>query len=116
GIVPDLLVSLLHDGEGELVPPHDAQHHAVNLGAGCPVEALEGRPVATRNVREQRRDLILTQRRLPWPELRARPGPIIATEPACRRVSMGMNFGGRTARATDMRFRAQKQPHIASAP
>src|SRR5439155_26820786 len=105
GIVPDLLVSLIHDGDGELVPPHDTQHHAVNLGAGRPVEALEGRPVAARNIREQRRDLILTRRRLPWPEPRARPGPMIATEAAGRRVSTGMNLAVRTPRSTAIRIR-----------
>src|SRR5262249_8422848 len=53
GLAPDLQIGLFHDVGGEVVTPQNTQHHAIELGAGCPIEPLERNRVALGDGREQ---------------------------------------------------------------
>ena len=46
GVAPDLQIGLLHDVGREVMAAQDAQHHAIEVGAGRPVQTLERNRVA----------------------------------------------------------------------
>src|SRR5262245_57893594 len=53
GVAPDLQIGLLHNVGGEVVAAQNAQHHAVELGAGRAIEPLERDRVTLGDGREQ---------------------------------------------------------------
>ena len=52
GVAPDLQIGLLHDVGREVMAAQDAQHHAIEVGAGRPVQTLERNRVALGDRRE----------------------------------------------------------------
>src|SRR5262245_11754867 len=52
-VAPDLQIGLLHDVGGEVVAAQNSQHHAIELGAGRPIEPLERNRVILGDGREQ---------------------------------------------------------------
>ena len=67
-VLPDLQVGLLHDLVGEVVPPQDTQHDAVELGARGRVKPLERARVALGDSRTASRVIIgVTSLATGWP-------------------------------------------------